>query len=201
VKRLAEGEIVVVDVRPHWWYLAGRVVVLALVIAGAVAALVERVPGWSDWVIVVVLAAAALWLLGRYLRWVTTRLVVTNSRIIERRGILGRAGREIPLSALTDIGYRQSIFERIIGAGDVVIESAGKDGQEVFSDLPHPAAIHNQIYAQLQNRNYGGPGPTSQSVPHATIPEQIDQLDQLRRRGVISEREFEAKKTELLDRM
>ena len=208
VKRLVQGEAVVVDVRPHWWYLAGPVAVLALVIAGAIAALVEGIPGWADWIIVVALAVAALWLAGRYLRWVTTRLIVTTTRIVERRGILGRTGREIPLTALTDIGYRQSIFDRIIGAGDVVIESAGRDGQEVFPDLPHPAAIHNEIYAQLQNRRFGGPpapgpanGPAPAPTGPATIPEQIDQLDQLRRRGVITEREFEAKKAELLDRM
>jgi membrane protein YdbS with pleckstrin-like domain len=202
----------VVDVRPHWWFLAGPVTVLVLVIAGAVAGLVEGIPGWADWIIVVALAAAALWLVGRYLRWVTTRLIVTTSRIIERRGILGRAGREIPLTALTDIGYRQSIFDRIIGAGDVVIESAGRDGQEVFPDLPHPAAIHNEIYAQLQSRRFGPAPVAAGSVPGAdssaahpvapaTIPEQIDQLDQLRRRGVISDAEFEAKKAQLLDRM
>jgi membrane protein YdbS with pleckstrin-like domain len=198
VKGLVQGETVVVDVRPHWWYLAGPVTVLVLVIAGAVAALVDNVPSWSNWLMVAALAASALWLVVRYLRWVTTRLIVTTTRIIERRGVLGRSGREIPLTALTDIGYRQSIFERIIGAGDVVLESAGKEGQEVFPDLPRPAAIHNKIYAQLQSRRYGAPGPGAGA---ATIPEQIDQLDQLRRRGVISDREFEAKKAELLERM
>ncbi|MDA8045408.1 MAG: PH domain-containing protein [Actinomycetota bacterium] len=196
MKRLVEGENVVVDVRPHWWYLAGPVAILALVIAGAVTALVEGAPTWVDWVVVGVLALAALWLVVRYLHWVTTRLIVTSTRIIERRGILGRAGREIPLSALTDIGYHQSIFERIIGAGDVVIESAGRDGQELFPDLPHPAAIHNEIYAQMQSRRMG-----AGVAPPATIPEQIDQLDQLRRRGVITEQEFAAKKAELLNRL
>jgi len=34
-----------------------------------------------------------------------------------------------------------------------------------------------------------------------SIPEQIDRLDDLRRRGVISDAEFQAKKTQLLDRM
>lgn len=182
-----------VESRPHWWYLAGPVTVLAAVIAGAVAAMVEGAPTWADWVLVAVLTVAGLWLLGRYLRWVTTRLVVTNTRIVERRGLLGRTGREIPLSALCDIGYHQSLFERIIGAGDVVIESAGRDSAEVFPDLPHPAAIHNEIYAQLQR----------QRVPAAaaSIPEQIDQLDQLRRRGVITEQEFALKKADLLDRL
>lgn len=193
MKRLAEGETAVVDVRPHWWFLAGPVSLLTVLIAGAVAALVENAPGWVDWIVVAALALAALRLVGRYLRWVTTRLVVTSGRIIERRGILGRSGREIPLAAVADIGYRQTIFDRIIGAGDVVIESAGRDGQEVFPDLPHPAAIHNEIYA-LMTRRLGGPAPVG-------IPEQIDQLDQLRRRGVLTDEEFAAKKAQLLDRL
>ena len=195
MRNLAPGEKVVVEVRPHWWYLAGPVVVLAAVIAGAVAALVRHVPSWADWIILGVLALAALWLVGRYLRWVTTRLVVTTNRIVDRRGILGRTAREIPLAAVAYIGYHQSIFERVIGAGDVLIESAGRDGREVFPDLPRPAAIQNQIYDCMQRYRAGYQGST------ASIPEQIDQLDQLRRRGVISEAEFRAKKADLLDRL
>lgn len=194
MRNLAPGETVVVEVRPHWWYLAGPVTALALVIAGAITALADHAPGWADWPILGVLALAVLWLSGRYLRWVTTRLVVTSSRVIDRRGILGRAAREIPLSAVADIGYHQSIFERIIGAGDVLIESAGRDGREVFPDLPRPAVIHNEIYTCMQ-RYRGYP------VASPSIPEQIDQLDQLRRRGVISEAEFAAKKADLLDRL
>lgn len=195
MKHLARDETVFVDVRPHWWYLAGPVALLALVLVGAVAALVEGVPGWTHWLIAATLIVAGGWLVGRYLRWRTTRLLVTSTRIVERRGILGRMGREIPLAALTDIGYRQTIFERVIRCGDVVIESAGRDGQEVFADLPNPQAIHNEIYAHLPNR--GGTG--SPATPN--IPQQIDQLDQLRRRGVISDEEFEAKKAQLLERM
>ena len=196
MKNLAPGETVFVDVRPHWWFLAGPVTLLALFIIGAVAALVEGVPGWTHWLIVAALVGAGGWLVGRYMRWRTTRLLVTSTRIVERRGIVGRTGREIPLSALTDIGYRQSLFERIIGAGDVVIESAGRDGQEVFPDLPHPQAIHNEIYAHLPGRGGGSGAPVPPS-----IPQQIDQLDQLRRRGLISDEEFEAKKAQLLERM
>lgn len=194
MRGLAPGETVIVEVRPHWWYLAGPTTVLVVVIAGGITALVEHVPGWVDWVVVAALALAALWMVGRYLRWVTTRLIVTTTRIIDRRGVLGRSAREIPLSAVSDIGYHQSIFERVIGAGDVLIESPGRDGQEVFPALPHPANIHNEIYAQMQRNRAGGP-------PPASIPEQIDQLDQLRRRGVITDAEFAAKKADLLHRL
>ena len=136
------------------------------------------------------------------MRWKTIRLVVTNVRIMDRRGFLMRRCREIPIGALTNIGYRQSLFKRLIGAGDILIESAGRDSQEVFPDLPRPALIHNEIYRQLEMwRNGRTPG-SGRTVPASgsgidppSIPGQIEQLDVLRRRGIISEAEFAAKKT------
>jgi membrane protein YdbS with pleckstrin-like domain len=196
---LNPGEKVLVDVRPHWWYLAGPVSLLVLVIAGAVAAFVESVPKWVSWIVLVALALSVLWLASRYVRWVTSRLIVTDARVIERRGIVARSGREIPLNALTDIGYRQSIFERVIGAGNVILESAGRRSQEVFPDLPNPAYIHNVIFRQMQ-ANRRSPVAGTGSAPDS-IPSQIEQLDQLRRRGLITDAEFEAKKVELLDRL
>jgi membrane protein YdbS with pleckstrin-like domain len=199
VKGLGQGESVIIDVRPHWWYLAGPVAVLAVVIAGGITALVESAPTWAEVIVAAALAVSVVWLAGRYIRWATTHMILTTSRIIEQRGVLGRTGREIPVTALTNIGYRQMIFDRIIGAGDVVIEAAGRDGQEVFPDLPRPSAIQNEIYAQMDRnrRSYSAaPAPAAPS-----IPEQIDQLDQLRRRGVINEAEFAAKKADLLDRL
>ena len=196
---LNPGESVLVDVRPHWWYLAGPVSLLVLVIAGAVAAFVESVPRWVSWIVLVGLALSVLWLASRYVRWVTSRLVVTDARVIERRGIVARSGREIPISALTDIGYRQSIFERIIGAGNVILESAGRRSQEVFPDLPNPAYIHNVIFRQMQANRHASVAGAGSSPD--SIPSQIEQLDQLRRRGLITDAEFEAKKVELLDRL
>jgi membrane protein YdbS with pleckstrin-like domain len=201
---LNDGEEVVVDVRPHWWYLAGPVVVLAAVIAGAVAAAVESAPTWVTWVAVGALVLAAAWLIGRYIRWASTSLVVTTSRLIRRTGVLGRNGREIPLAALTDISYHQSLLERIIGAGDVLLESAGREGQEVFPDLPGPARIQQAIAIQIDRvRRRSGPmdGPIATPAVGFSISAQIEELDGLRRRGLISDAEFEAKKTELLDRL
>lgn len=196
-RQLNEGEEVVVDVRPHWWYLAGPAAVVVLVIAGAIAVVVASVPSWVGWVALAALVVAVGWLVIRYTRWVTTRLVVTTSRIIERQGLLARRGREIPLTALTNIGYHQTIFDRMIGAGDVLLESAGKDGQEVFPDLPHPGVIHNEIYKQMEIAR----GIRAAPAAPQSIGDQIEQLDQLRRRGLITDAEFEAKKAQLLDRL
>jgi uncharacterized membrane protein YdbT with pleckstrin-like domain len=198
---LTDGEEVVVDVRPHWWYLAGPVVVLGVVIIGAISAAVLAAPSWLDWVAIVALALAVVWLVGRYIRWASTSLVVTNHRLISRTGIFVRTSREIPLPALTDISYRQTLLERVIGAGDVLLESAGRQGHEVFPDLPRPARIQQAIVVQLDQIRHGS-RPDSNSAPVAwSIPAQIEQLDALRQRGLITDAEFQTKKTELLGRL
>lgn len=187
----------VVEVRPHWWYLASPVAALAAVIVGSGFGWAESMPGLADWVAAAALVVSTVWLLGRYVRWANTRLVVTTSRVMERKGVLGRSGREIPVAALTNIEYHQSLFERLIGTGDLVLESAGRDGREVFPDLPQPEAIHDEIWAQADASRRGAAGPAAP----VSIPDQIDKLDQLRRRGVITEEEFAAKKAQLLDRL
>jgi uncharacterized membrane protein YdbT with pleckstrin-like domain len=199
---LTDGEEVVVDVRPHWWYLAGPVLVLGVVIIAAISAAVLAAPSWLAWVAIVALAVAAIWLVGRYIRWSSTSLVVTNRRLISRTGVFVRTSREIPLPALTDISYRQSLLERIIGAGDVLLESAGRQGHEVFPDLPRPARIQQAIVVQLdQMRRQSSAGSEAGGPSAWSIPAQIDQLDALRRRGVITDAEFQAKKTDLLNRL
>jgi membrane protein YdbS with pleckstrin-like domain len=213
---LNEGEQIALAARPHWWYLAGPVALALVLLVGAVIAFVQRAPGWSKDVVAGALVLGLLWLVGRYLRWRTTSLVVTSDRLILRRGVLGRVEREILLDKLSDITCRRSLLDRLVGAGDLLLESPGRDGQEVIADIAHPARVQNEIYHQIELRHRGpaaagwaGSPPTMFGEPttlgalrgEPDVATQLQQLDELRRRGVISRREFAAKKAELLDRM
>ena len=54
--------------------------------------------------------------------------------------------------------FHQGIFERMIGAGDLLIESAAESGQQRFTDVKHPDRIQNLIYSQMElntDRMYG----------------------------------------------
>src|ERR1700689_656800 len=237
-KSLNPGEQLAIDVRPHWKYLAGPIFAVAVVVVGSVVALVEDVPHWAEIALAVLLVLCLVWLLGRYIKWVTTSFVVTTERLILRKGVLHRTVREILLDRLTDITYNQTLFDRILGCGDILLESPGRDSQEVFPDLPHPVRIQNEIYRLINERRPGasvagpggpaaagaaasgsgsagpgGPGPASfapgaspSSAPFAgvaatdvpggprepSVADQLSQLDDLRKRGVISRREFAA---------
>ncbi|MDG2112766.1 MAG: SHOCT domain-containing protein, partial [Actinomycetota bacterium] len=94
--------------------------------------------------------------------------------------------------------------------GDLLIESAGESGQSRFSDVRKPDAVQNEIYRQVEaqrGRATGTPIPAVDSPAEApqsaegSIARQIEELDELRRKGLVSEEEFEAKRHELLDRM
>jgi uncharacterized membrane protein YdbT with pleckstrin-like domain len=199
-KLLNEGEQVVLDLHPHWWFLAVPVaaVVVALV-ATVVVATATSLTALS-YILAGVLLLTVIWLLVRYVRWATTSLVLTNHRLVHRTGIMAKSGREIPLDHINDISYRQHFFERLIGAGDVVIESAGRESQEVFEDLPHPGKIQNEIYRQIEAAK-GRLADRMAGRRELSIPEQIEKLDELRQRGVITQAEFDSKKAQLLDRL
>ena len=198
-KLLNDNEDVILDLRPNWWTLSKPVasVVLALVLLGV---LWKFAGGWGGVAGAVVTIVALLFFAVRYTKWTTTNFVVTTDRLVYRVGVVAKRGKEIPLERVNDISFTQSIFERIIGAGDLSIESAGAKSRETFEDIPHPSAVQNEIYRQME----------AASARHAdrmagrrelSVPEQLDKLDELRQRGVITQAEFDAKKAQLLERM
>jgi uncharacterized membrane protein YdbT with pleckstrin-like domain len=136
-----------------------------------------------------------------YAKWVTTNFVITTDRLIYRHGVLSKHGIEIPLERVNTVFFSQSILERIVGSGDLVIESAGELGRQDFSNVRKPSAVQNEIHKQMEaneNRKFDrvNAAPAAES-----IPDQISKLDQLRQQGVLTQAEFDAKKQQLLDRM
>ena len=199
-KLLNEGEEVVLDLRPHWLYLAKPIAVLVAAIVLALFVRAQHVGHIVDLAMLVPLGAAVVWAVARYAKWATTNFTVTTDRIVHRTGVIAKHGREIPLDHLNDISYHQSILERMIGIGDLLVESAGRRGQETFPDLPKPGLLQNEIYRQIEAQK-NRLADRMAGRRELSIPEQIEKLDELRQRGIISQAEFDAKKSQLLERM
>jgi uncharacterized membrane protein YdbT with pleckstrin-like domain len=149
--------------------------------------------------VLLLLAGAMVWFAGRYARWASTSFVLTNSRLVYRTGVLSRRGREIPLDRLNHISVHQTILERLVGSGSLFVESAGQMGREGFVGFPQclvlQKAIHRQLEESWRRRAEQGGGRDA-----LTVPEQIEKLDELHRRGVISWGEFAREKARLLER-
>jgi uncharacterized membrane protein YdbT with pleckstrin-like domain len=197
-KLLNEGEDIVLDLHPHWWFFVKPVLAVIVTVVAAVA-LSDNDPARIALLVLIVLSV--LWLAAVYARWATTHVVVTTDRLIHRVGVLGKRGKEIPLERVNDIAVNQTFFERLIGSGDVTIESGGERGQQVFSDIPKPFLVQNVIYTEMERAKAHDAARASGGGRELSVPEQLEKLDELRQRGVISQAEFDAKKTQLLDRM
>jgi uncharacterized membrane protein YdbT with pleckstrin-like domain len=194
-KLLNQGEEVVLDLNPHWSTLVKPVALLVVMVAVTIAgAALNSYVGYGAAFVLLLVAA---WTTIRVARRQTTEFVVTTDRLVYRSGVIAKHGKEIPLGRVNDIAFNQSVFERLIGTGDLSIESAGAQSRETFSDIPKPSRVQNEIYALMEQARTGVEKPRAD----ASVPEQIRQLDQLRQQGVISQTEFDAKKRDLLDRM
>ena len=198
---LLDGEVVALDLRPHWWFFAGPLfagIPVAVLLAGALKQNGD-VQTVGLWITAAVALGWAVWLGYRLISWQTTHFVVTSERLVFRSGILSKHMRDIPLDKINDLASSRTFFERLLGHGDLIIESAGERGLQTFSDIPRPDAVQQEIYRQMEvnQAQMAGGGPARPQ----SVTDQIAALADLLDRGAISPAEFEAKKAQLLDRL
>ena len=198
-KYLNDGEEIILDLRPHWFFLVGPAfaLVAALVLAIWVASLE------TDWVLFPALALAVValvYFLVRLAQWMTTDFVLTTDRLIYRKGVVSRSGREIPLERVNDVSYTQSLFQRMLRAGDLLVESGGERGQSSFGHFADPQGIQNEIHRAIEAAAARDADRMAGRRELSPL-EQLEKLEELRQRGVISQAEFDIKKQKLLDRL
>lgn len=198
---LTEDEQILLDLRPHWVALIGPAfwtIVLGAA-AGVALALAPSGSVQKGLRIAIIAAALVAWtpLAGLpAVRWRFTQFVLTNERLISRTGVIAKHAKEIPLETINDVTFSQTIIERIIGAGDLVIESAGESGQNRFTNIRRPEAVQLEIYRTAEARKGIG-RPTAAGA--VSVAEEIEKLAGLRERGVLTAEEFEARKRRLLE--
>jgi membrane protein YdbS with pleckstrin-like domain len=205
-----EGETLALDLRPHWWYFSRNILTgipLAIILIVVLNADADWISKYGGILVGLIAIVWAVWLVLKYLQWRMTYFVVTSRRVIYRSGVISKRGVEIPLERINNINFHQRLIDRIIGAGDLDIESAGKDGQSHFDFIRHPDGVQHEIYRQMEARNMPvamvqqAPAVVAPPQPSGGVPEQIEQLARLRDAGHITAAEYEAKKAELLGRM
>jgi uncharacterized membrane protein YdbT with pleckstrin-like domain len=205
-KLLIENEELIVELRPHWIALVGPVAVTVLLVAGWVGALafapddgfLRSLTIWGGTGLAILLFV--FYPVRKFIAWVTSYFVVTSDRVIHREGWVAKRSMEIPLEAINDVRFNQGVFERMIGAGDLVISSASEFGRQVFGDIRNPEEVQKTIYEQGElnkERMYrGGVGSPPAAAP-STMTE-LERLAKLRDDGVLTEAEFEEQKKKIL---
>jgi uncharacterized membrane protein YdbT with pleckstrin-like domain len=203
---LSEDEDLVLDGAPHWITLL-KPAAQTIGIVAATLLLWLWVPfRWGSWpyVIVTIVALGLLffWPARDVIAWLTTHFVVTTDRVILRSGWIAKRSMEIRMEKISDVRFSQRVLERIMGVGDLFIESAGREGHSIFNNVAKPEAVQ-RVISTMRERNESKKtvvhvpemGPTMPS-----IADELIKLHQLRGEGALTDDEFQSVKEQLLRR-
>jgi len=198
-KHLNENEELILDVHPHWWYFAqsGGAAVAALIAWYLGAVSIDG--GFMEWlpkVLGVVVALGLVWVGYEYLQWRFTNFAITSARVIYQEGLISRKGVEIPLERVNNVDLNQTIIERLLGAGDLLIESGGKDGQQRFTDIKRPQEVKKILLNYVQRRIDLRAGYVQGG--RDDVATQLEKLEGLLQRGSLTRDEFEREKRRIL---
>jgi uncharacterized membrane protein YdbT with pleckstrin-like domain len=76
---------------------------------------------------------------------------VYGDRINLETGILSKNTKDVFISDVRTIDVKQSLFQRIVGIGDVMIATAGTSGYEDMArGLPNPKRVRDTIMTRRQ---------------------------------------------------
>jgi len=155
-RSLAVGEQAVKVLHPHWKTLVAPVaaafVIVAALLVGEVlipagrGAAIERLAA-----AVVAVVLLMWWLTYPLLKWRTTRYELTTRRMRLRTGVVARNGSDIPLSRITDVSFRKSPLDRLLGCGTLVVESAGEHAEIVLPQVPHVERVSATLFQLVED--------------------------------------------------
>ncbi len=154
---LGDDEQVVLHRHPHWKRLISAVVMLVL--ASAAGAFVAAVVNTTDWhsdakrvifgVIWAIWAVLVGWLsVWPFINWLTTHFVLTDRRVMCRRGVLTRSGIDLPLARISHVESHHRLVDRLLRTGTLVIASSAQEPLQIY-DVPRLQQVHDLLYYEV----------------------------------------------------
>lgn len=215
---MGKNERIVHITRQHWITVIGTLLIngfFILVLWGIGLTLMPlSVPvlGPLSWIPLAVAAALSVFPLVRlmldWLHWWNDIYAVTNRRIIQISGIINKHTIDSSLEKINDLVLSQSIMGRMLGYGDLEILTGSEIGVNVLRRIAEPVRFKTEMLNQKEamgeldafeskaKRALVAEAPTA-----GDIPELIAELDELRKKGLITDAEFEQKKAKLLSQI
>jgi hypothetical protein len=148
----------------------------------------------------VLLIVPAIGIMNDVLVWRNKAYIVTNRRVIQIAGVFDKDVVDSSLEKVNDVKMSQSFLGRMFGYGDIEILTASELGVNLFHEIDNPVGFKTAMLNAKERMGFDNEAGLVGRAPK-DIPTLIAELDELRRKGIISEAEFQRKKTELLQKI
>jgi len=128
------------EVAPSYLWAAG----LSLIVTAAIAYARGNI-GFA------VIAAAIFFIIPiiRHIKLKHTVYTLTSAKVEIRSGIFSKSAQNIPLRHIDNVEVNETLKERVIGIGDVLIDSAALDSKMVMNNIKNPRKYADMILNQL----------------------------------------------------
>ncbi len=197
---MGQKERILLITRQHWFVLFSAIVleiILTLILVAAVIAATIFYPAAAFGFVLVLVPLAGM--ARDILIWFNRQYIVTNRRVMQVSGVINKNVVDSSLEKVNDVKMSQSFFGRLFDYGDIEILTASELGVNLFQRIGDPVKFKT---AMLNAKEKLGFDENQVHLQQADdIPTLIARLDDLRKRGIVSEEEFQAKKKELLAKM
>ncbi len=197
---LGDNEKVLFSARQHWFILARSIAleiffILVLFVGTIIGVFFEQsIAVWIGIAGGVLMLIPLVSMIYDILVWSHYQFIITNWRVMQVRGIINKSITDSSLDKVNDVKMTQSLFGRIFGYGDVEILTASELGVNLFKRIEDPVHFKTAMLNAKEALEHQ-PAAASKTLD---VPAMINQLDQLRKQGIVTEEEFQQKKKELL---
>jgi hypothetical protein len=198
---LGENEQILFETHQHWFVLFGKIfleiLLIVLLVAGSL--ILSAMYPVAIYGLILVLVPL-IGMLNDIMVWRNKAYIVTNRRVIQISGVLNKDVVDSSLEKVNDVKMSQSFFGRMFGYGDIEILTASELGVNLFHEIADPIDFKTAMLNAKERMGFEDMGGAMHATP-ADIPAMIEKLDLLRKRGILSEQEFQQKKADLLAKM
>src|SRR5574341_1237112 len=200
---LGENETILLVTRQHWFVLLGEILVEALL---TIAIIVLVTMLWSlllmnplVWLgyLLLILPLGSMW--RDYLIWSNRKFRSSTRRVIQISGVFSKNVTDSSLEKVNDVKMGQSFLGRLLDYGDIEILTASELGVNLFRRIGRPIRFKTAMLNAKEKLETEQASGGRRQEPD--VPTLIEQLDGLRKQGVLTEDEFQKKKAELLTKL
>ena len=208
---MGRKEEIVFKSRQHWLVIVPKLVLwtVVLLLVVLITVFLALTPLHGRALVLLLVLAFPLWrIMVNFLNWWNEQYVITNRRVIQLEGIINKHSIDSSLEKVNDVVLQQSAIGRVLNYGDVQILTASELGVNLFRRMARPVRFKTEMLnqkeamSQLDIFEDKAARVLDEEAPTAgDIPELIAELDELRKRRIITDEEFQEKKRALLARL
>lgn len=198
---LGENEKILLETHQHWFVLFGKIFLELLLILLILGGVFFTYPFYPLAIYgLVLLLIPLVGILNDVIVWQNKAYIVTSHRVIQTSGVFSKDVIDSSLEKVNDVKLSQSFLGRLFDFGDIEILTASELGVNLFHQIADPVGFKTAMLNAKERLGFDNEaGMESHAAPD--IPTLIARLDDLRKRGIISEIEFQQKKAELLAKL